>query len=82
MTCRSSIASLVLALSISAPASAQSPKPSQLGSVMQQVNETTLTLQYMTGGTAAPNIYDNSGNQNIYTIGTVRNARAKVGSAC
>jgi hypothetical protein len=42
----------------------------------------TLHLDYVLGGNTPPNVYDHSGFQNIYTIGTVQDATVKVGSSC
>jgi hypothetical protein len=46
------------------------------------VGSTTLHLDYVLGGNTPPNLYDHSGSQNIYTIGTVQDAQIVVGGSC
>lgn len=43
---------------------------------------TTLSLQHTTIGSSNPSIYDNSGSQNAYTIGTNQGAVVKIGGTC
>jgi hypothetical protein len=46
------------------------------------VGTSSLTLGYTLLAQPFPNLYDNTGAQGTYTIGTVRNAIVKVGGTC